>query len=286
MAHPALRMFHCRDCGSSESSPAFQQLPDRLSSLPGRFDYVTCTRCGLLQLDTIPERLAEYYTGYRVHEQDSAVYGLLRYVLIGYSYPLMAGRGGVCLDIGCGNGWYLKAMARRGWRPVGYEPDAAFARTLSQRLGFPVLSREQELEAYANSCELVTFNFSFEHLEDPKHLLAAALRGVTPGGRVVIAVPNIESREANLFNQWWFHLDPPRHVTFFTKASLAALLSEQGFERIRIKNLAVPTGFAGSMSYRLAGRLTPWLWCAGMLPGLVFCQIVRDGNFQISATRP
>ena len=278
--------FRCRNCDSSQALPAFRQLPDRLSLLPGRFDYARCAHCGLLQLENAPDRLADYYTGYGVHAEDSPVYGAFRQLLIGHSYPLADGRDGTCLDVGCGNGWYLKALTRRGWRPVGYEPDAAFAAALSQRLGIPVLCRQEELAAYAGSCALVTFNFSFEHLEDPKRLLMAALQCVAPGGRVVIAVPNIEGREARLFDRWWFHLDPPRHVTFFTKAALTALLVGQGFTRVRVRNLAVPTGFAGSLSYWLSGRFTPWLWYAGMLPGLVFCQVVRDGNFQIWAERP
>lgn len=116
--------------------------------------------------------------------------------------------------------------------------------------------------------------------------LELAARALRPGGKVYIAVPNIESREASMFKSRWFHLDPPRHVSFFTKQHLRDQLERLGFTDIEVRNLAIPTGFAGSISYRLWNRFQGATWYAGIIPGLLFSLFVRDGNFAVSARRP
>jgi SAM-dependent methyltransferase len=279
-------MFECRNCTAARARPRYQHLPDRLHGIAGRFDYVSCEDCGLVQIAEIPPNLGEFYTGYRVHGSDSALYRALRKLTIGHCYYQAAGEGRALLDIGCGNGTYLREMAGRGWRAVGYELDPAYAATLAHAIELPVLSGDAALAARAGEFDLVTFNFSFEHLDQPRRLLAQVGRCLKPGGMIYLSVPNIESREAALFGDRWFHLDPPRHISFFTKAMLGRVLAESGFTAIETKDLPVPTGFAGSVSYRMFGRFQPLGWYAGIVPGLLFSAVVRDGNFAISGRRP
>jgi hypothetical protein len=63
-------------------------------------------------------------------------------------------------------------------------------------------------------------------------------------------------------------------------------LAEYGFVDIDARDIATPTGFAGSVSYRLWDRFQPLTWYAAIVPGLVFSRFVRDGSFAISARRP
>lgn len=275
-------MFACRNCGLTDRSPVYRGVPDRFHRLPGSFDYVRCTGCGLVQLETVPANLADHYGDYRVHAQDSRVYHLLRKLTIGHSYPVGPGHGAL-LDYGCGNGWFCREMQRLGWQAFGYEPDAAYARSLADTIGLPVLSGEESLRG--RTFAMVTFNFSFEHLDRPKEALRLAASCLEPGGRIHVAVPNIESREARVFGEHWFHLDPPRHISFFTKRMLTEALEVEGFGEVSVRDLPVPTGLAGSLSYKLAGRLHPALWYGGILPGLAWSRFVRDGNFAAAAIK-
>ena len=43
---------------------------------------------------------------------------------------------------------------------------------------------------------------------------------LAPGGKLVVAVPNIDSLPFRWFGRHWFGLDLPRHLTHFTPASL------------------------------------------------------------------
>jgi SAM-dependent methyltransferase len=279
-------VFECRNCAGREARPIYRDVPDRLHGFDGAFTYVACRGCELVQLEDIPANLGAFYADYRVHAQDTRAYRLLRKLMIGHCYYKQQGRGRTMLDIGCGNGFYMKEMAELGWRPVGYELDKDHAAALSQQLGMPVLGGEAALEAHPAEFDLITFNFSFEHLDRPLRLLDLASSKLRPGGELYIAVPNIDGREASLFKDRWFHLDPPRQVSFFSKQLLRKLLEQRGFTDVAVKDLAVPTGFAGSVSYTLLGGFKPLAWYAGMVPGVVFSAIVRDGNFAISGRRP
>jgi SAM-dependent methyltransferase len=277
--------FECRNCKGHACDPRYTNVPDRFHGFAGAFSYVTCRDCGLVQLEHVPANPGDYYKGYRIHAGDSKVYQLLRKLTIGHCYLERSGDGRSLLDIGCGNGFYIRTMSRRGWDATGYEFDAGYAASLSRELGLPVIAGEDALAARAGTFDLVTFNFSFEHLADPLRLLELATRCLRPGGEIYIAVPNIESREATWFGERWFHLDPPRHISFFSKQLLRDKLVERGFGDVVVRDLPVPTGFAGSMSYRLLNGFQPVAWYAGILPGMVFSRIVRDGNFAISARR-
>jgi len=278
--------FECRNCPSRHCLPYCMNLPDRLYQKNGRFNYVKCKNCGLVQLEQIPSNLNEYYSGYRHHVSEPLYYRVIREIVLGHCYYLPKMQPGAILDIGCGNGWYLKKMAKKGWRIVGCEFEQSYARLLSQRIGAPVVCREELYSGYDNHFDVITFHFSFEHVSEPLEYLRLAWKCLKHGGTVYLSVPNVESRETRLFKDKWFALDAPRHITFYTKALLSESLQKVGFRNIKIKNLAVPTVFAGSVSYTIAGIFHPWIWYLSILPGMLFCLVVRDGNFSIRATKP
>jgi SAM-dependent methyltransferase len=279
--------FECRNCSGHRSHAVFANVPDRFQGFAGAFSYVACADCQLVQLERVPAHPGDYYQDYRIHSNRyrSRIYSALRRLTIGHCYLEKPGHGQSLLDIGCGNGSYMKDMAERGWRAVGYELDAAYAAELSNNLGLEVIVGEDTLAARAGEFDLVTFNFSFEHLDHPLRLLELGAKALKSGGQIYIAVPNIESREAAIFGDRWFHLDPPRHISFFTKDLLREHLEGRGFTDIAIKDLPVPTGFAGSMSYRLCNGFKSVAWYAGIVPGMIFSRVVGDGNFAISARR-
>lgn len=279
-------MFVCRNCRVQHAEPLYLHTRDRFEGQPGSFDYVRCASCGLIQLEEIPPDLASLYMNYRVHGSQSAIYNALRRVTIGHAYVSSRGDDRALLDFGCGSGWYLQQMSQLGWRATGFEFSAEHADQVAHHTGLPVLSGEASLEERVGQFDLVTMNFVFEHLAEPHQTLDLVARTLKPGGQLYISVPNIESREASLFKDRWFHLDPPRHLTFFTKRLLREMFEARGLVDIEIKNLPIPTGLAGSLSYKLWGRFEPLTWYSLIVPGLLFSRIVRDGNFAISGRRP
>ena len=276
--------FRCRNCESPQASIVYKDLPDRFHGQPGKFDYVRCDQCSLLQLKKIPGNISDYYSGYRLHGEETLLYRMFRRLMI-RSYPLQKkfGRGRV-LDIGCGNGWFISAMADRGWDAYGYEPLSSYAEELSKKLNLKIFSDDDIEKDYDNFFDLVTLNFSLEHLADPKKILRRVKQMLKQGGMISITVPNGEGLEARLFKGKWFHLDPPRHICIFSKELLKSVLDDLGFNDIKVRNEAIPTGFAGSFSYVAVGSFSPIIWYLSMIPGVVFSALVRDGNYTMQAT--
>ena len=55
------------------------------------------------------------------------------------------------------------------------------------------------------------------------------LKKMTENGALMIAVPNYGSAQARFGGEHWFHLNLPRHIFQFNRATLERLLSDHGF---------------------------------------------------------
>lgn len=85
------------------------------------------------------------------------------------------------------------------------------------------------------SFDAVTLNHAVEHLHDPGETLRICSGLLAPGGRLWIATPNLDSWGHRRFGRHWLHLDPPRHLVLFTRASLSSLAGASGFTGLRFR---------------------------------------------------
>lgn len=152
---------------------------------------------------------------------------------------------GHALDIGCGSGRFLRALQHGGWEVAGLELNddtATAARTVH---GLVV---ETSLEAFAdNSFDLITITHVLEHIRDPHQMLEECVRLLNPGGVIAVAVPNIESWQARLTRENWFHLDLPRHLWHFSERWLFKTVTNYGLEPIVIRRLDLAHNIYGWM---------------------------------------
>lgn len=142
---------------------------------------------------------------------------------------------GAVLDVGCGNGDFLRSLARRGVRVVGTELSAESARRASPEGDLDV--RVGELHRIADlpgaGFAAVTLWHVLEHVPEPLETLCAARRLLAPGGWLVVSLPNAESWQARVFGRHWFHADPPRHLWHFSPRTLRRLCRRAGFTAVR-----------------------------------------------------
>jgi SAM-dependent methyltransferase len=85
------------------------------------------------------------------------------------------------------------------------------------------------------SIDVVTMWHSLEHVHQPLDALRAARRLLAPGGRLIMAVPNIDSTAFRWFGPAWFGLDLPRHLAHFTPTTLRLMLDKAGFRMTAIR---------------------------------------------------
>jgi SAM-dependent methyltransferase len=144
---------------------------------------------------------------------------------------------GRLLDVGSGKGAFLAAARDAGWETLGveYAPEAAEAARAA--FGVDVIVENFLDVRELGTFDLVTMWHVLEHLTDPIGALARAADCLNPGGRLLVSVPNLESLQARLGGEDWFHLDLPRHLFHFTPRSLTTLVERAGFRVVRISYL-------------------------------------------------
>jgi 2-polyprenyl-3-methyl-5-hydroxy-6-metoxy-1,4-benzoquinol methylase len=143
---------------------------------------------------------------------------------------------GRLLDFGCGGGAFLERMRRAGWQVTGLDISDALAKRVRGELGIPVLTGTlPHPELAEGSFDLITMWQSLEHVHDPLRVLSECHRLLAPGGRLLIAAPNMDSAAFRWCGAAWVGLDLPRHLTHFTPHTLCLMLDRAGFEPTAVR---------------------------------------------------
>ncbi|MFH0911241.1 MAG: class I SAM-dependent methyltransferase [Planctomycetota bacterium] len=133
----------------------------------------------------------------------------------------------LCFDIGAYWGDFLYYMQRHEWRVQGCElsPHPRNIFGLDIRRGML-----EEASLPAQSVDLLTAWAVIEHVYDPMAMAREAFRILRPGGEFLFTCPNFAGLPARYMQQD----DIPRHVQFFTPASVRFLAERAGFRVDRI----------------------------------------------------
>jgi len=193
-----------------------------------------CPRCGAATTFPVPdseELDRAYSTWYR---PDSGRFGGGGDRVLAISRARLARRldriapPGPLLDVGSGDGSLLRAVRARGREAVGLERTAT---------GEGVRAVEiNDFHERRGQWAAIVFWHSLEHLRDPAGAIDRAAELLAPGGIVLVAVPNLDSRQARRFGAGWFHLDLPRHLVHLPAAALTDGLRQRGLVVERVSH--------------------------------------------------
>ena len=147
------------------------------------------------------------------------------------NFDLFAYEGqGKLLDYGCGGGGYLRRMQERGWQVTGMDmsPQAVDA---CRQQGFDAHVGVSPAEQFLpGTFDVVTLWHVLEHVISPTDTLEQIHTVLRPAGKVVLALPNIDSVIARCTGPFWRGLELPRHLTHFGPATLTQMLQKAGFQ--------------------------------------------------------
>ena len=221
MTQRAGQISTCPVC-SNRLDPYVREITDPVTGQ--QFDVLKCAACGVGVTDPVPDQLQPHYAGYygSRHSITASFCVNRRMALV----TKMAGKGEGrrLLDVGCGEGMFLKAARDKGWEVVGTELNAVPGRQLGLEV---VNSLEECSDRGPFAC--VTLWHSLEHMADPRAVIGKIRRLVADDGLVLIAVPDFEGLQSRTFRESWLHLDVPRHLYHFTATSVDRMLNQTEF---------------------------------------------------------
>ena len=218
MTQPAPATDACPVC-SNRLSPYLLGVKDHVTGQ--QFDVLKCPACGVGITHPFPEQLQPHYDGYYGSRHGMTANYCARRRIALVTKMVGPGQGRRLLDVGCGDGTFLRVARGNGWKAMGTELNPEPAR----RLGFEVFSSLDECAAHAPfSC--VTLWHSLEHMSDPQLVIAKIRQLIADDGIVFIAVPDFDGLQSRAFRASWLHLDVPRHLYHFTATSLDRVLNQ------------------------------------------------------------
>lgn len=243
----------CPLCGRDNAEPILEA-PDPLPPAGAGlvFAVVRCAGCGLSYTNPRPNErnIARFYPPeYGPHRRGGAHRRVRRarpFWARVFGRPCAERRGvlpwhrgtGRLLDFGCGTGSFLKTMADRNWDVTGVDSSAGAVQAVRERHGLRALvGTLPHADLRPGSFDVVTMWHSLEHIHRPLAVLREAYRLLVPGGRLIVATPNIESLPYRLFGRSWYGLDLPRHLTHFAPGTLTDMLRTAGFRPAPVRQL-------------------------------------------------
>jgi SAM-dependent methyltransferase len=273
------------------SCPLCQASSDRLIHRKGPWGYYRCRACRIVFLFPRPfeKALEKAYQTY-LPQSSEAIEAWRRSMaeVIAKSARLIereVGRAGRILDVGCGFGFFLDCMNRRGWQAEGIEISAFGRAVIRQK--FPEISvRGKALPDPAlgdGTYEAVTLFYVLEHLADPISILKEVHRILKPGGVMLIRWPH-STPIVRLLGPLANRLDlfhTPFHLYDFSVPFFDRRLRVLGFQGIetRIAGRTRPPDLLGRWASTFLGGLGEFLstWTRGkwLLPGVSKTTLAR-----------
>jgi 2-polyprenyl-3-methyl-5-hydroxy-6-metoxy-1,4-benzoquinol methylase len=153
---------------------------------------------------------------------------------------------GKLLDVGCGDGRFLKHAKEQGFEVWGIDFDKKSVENVKRNLNIDTVFAMslEEFYEYAKEKNLkfdvITFFEVLEHQDKPREFLEMVKGLLKEGGYIAGSAPNRESLFVEI--SWkYFHGDhPPHHFLRFSKSSLEKALNFSGFKDVEVYKLACP----------------------------------------------
>lgn len=227
----------CIVCGNSETEVCLQA-PDRYHGRTDPYRLLRCRSCSLVWLDNppAPSEMGMHYGPDYDRSVATAGKDPRRWrercdVVKQYK------SGGAVLDLGCSAGGFLAGLGDGSWKKYGIEMSPEVAREARARTGADIFVGDILDAPFAPaSFDVITCFHVFEHLYQPREVLAKVSEWLKPGGVFFTMMPNIDSAGLRIFGSYWYALELPRHLFHFSPKSLRALA-----QAVRLEEVSVTT---------------------------------------------
>lgn len=159
------------------------------------------------------------------------------------------------LDVGAGTGDFLKICDTNGWNVLGIEPSVD-ARKIAKAKG--IVLQDELLTIQNKKFDVITLWHVLEHVEKLSEYISKLKELLTDNGRLIIAVPNHKSDDANHYKEFWAAFDVPRHLWHFSQNSIRKIFSEDNMIVEKIIPMKFDSYYVSLLSEKYkTGKMNP-----------------------------
>lgn len=242
------------------------------------FEIHECMKCGLLFTEPRPkpEEIGKYYESkeYYSHQENKKgfipkIYESVKKVNLRHKRKLATEgmKAGTLLEIGCGVGDFLHEMEQNGWNCTGIEPSEEAKAIAKNRVKAKLLDPNEIATLEDESFDLITLWHVLEHVDNLKEEVMHLQRLLKKGGRLVLALPNFKSADAEFYKEYWAAYDVPRHLNHFCKESINNIFKTTKLKLKKTDKLVWDAYYISYMSEKYKNHTLPLL--KGAMKGLI-----------------
>ena len=221
------------------------------------FTVVSCETCKFLFTNPRPKNLAEYYKSdsYISHTNNSKgtfnrIYQTVRKYTIQNKVTLLKSlkKAGLHLDVGCGTGEFLNACRQHGYKTKGIEPSKIARKTAIKNYKLSI-NESTDLSKYKDGeFDSISLWHVLEHMPHLNETLLHLNRILKPKGKLIVAVPNHKSWDANYYKEYWAAWDVPIHLWHFSKTTIEKLFKKHKLKLVKTKPMRFDSYYVSILS--------------------------------------
>lgn len=223
------------------------------------FSIVSCSSCKFKFTNPRPNQdmLGMYYKSenYISHSNTkkgfiNSAYQLIRKYTLLKKLQLISKyfKTGNLLDIGCGTGEFLDICKRSNWKTLGIEPDQQVREHAAKRYDLDIFPEAKIKELPDNSFDVITMWHVLEHVPQLNERIVDLKRIIKPNGIIIIAVPNCNSLDAKIYQEFWAAYDLPRHLYHFTPNDILQLFRKHNLTLMNILPMIFDSFYVSMLS--------------------------------------
>jgi ubiquinone/menaquinone biosynthesis C-methylase UbiE len=224
-----------------------------------KFIIVSCETCDFTFTNPRPKdnALGEYYKSdmYISHTNNTRglfnwMYQTVRKYAIGRKLNLLkkTSKKKNHLDIGCGTGEFLNACKNAGYNTTGIEPSELAREQAINNFKLSVSEDTNLGQFQENQFDSISMWHVLEHVPSLNKTIEEFNRILSKNGKVIIAVPNHKSWDAQHYKGFWAGWDVPIHLWHFSKVSIEKLFLRYNFNLIEKKPMLFDSFYVSLIS--------------------------------------
>lgn len=230
---------------------------------------------GILKTFPIPQDLTKYYESkdYISHHQDdhslkTFVYKFIQRLNLKLKKSIIKKNvptSGTILDYGCGVGDFLLFIEKE-YTVFGLEPNETAQRIAQKKVGREKIKNSFD-EVEDSSLDAITLWHVFEHIEEQEIFLNNAYSKLKPKGKLIIAIPNYKSYDAQYYKNFWAAYDVPRHIFHFSKLGMQHMFNTKKWKLQSVRGLPFDAFYISMLSEKY--KKNPLFIIKGSFVGLI-----------------